>query len=1019
MNANSEYLKLIENYEDTEHWRSSWALWFDSYFDPTVKIIVQTIVPECKVSINTVVYSFTHNKSLNIHRTHENLSPEEVEIREKAFSTLVAYRYYYSTLSEIIQNNILTSYHFDQGYQGDGKMSIKLIDLERDLFKDIAREKEIIAPEGRAYNLKSGQMDNSFVLLDSNGNATPSEYANLRRSNPAEKKYQYEVIRWFLRRGILHLPKALYYKDGLATQDDLTILIKNNSLREAVRNVPQGKGLVDKNIFSYQTLNEIIEAIDDSQCAYHLNYRLGTFEAGFFELTEQDNTISHVYWVPLIIRWNGQETGGVFYINTDKSIEYKKLVTLAYALNGLLDNKVISELASLNRKSSETSAAVSISTRNINHNLGSHILGYLKNRLRDTMSIIENDVLSDLLNIDREYYLNKNNFKADNEGNWYIDKNSNLKLGFLTGLGDLLSYFQERQDYVGNIATGNTNYLGAVNLKGEVFDYFKAQKQVLSNIVLSEGYTYEDIEIYYSNVKSDTLVVLPVGRVGRQGVMTILENMIRNTAKHGQKKGAQRSKISISITISEPNSDFYAITFTDNSAIRSDEIIRTITGSLDKGLTKDGKINEENKGIKEMQIAAAWMRDIPLHKLGDTPENELPLLLPSLDEQGNLSYTFYLRKSKRFLIVTEKELDISFEGWKISSPQRAFAENIKENFDFILLDTTCTEDKIKADLYRKFVRCIDWDFNQNEFTDLDAHTAELIVYKYWLDLDKNRFMNQIAPNNASEAEIGIYDDADYVVNRSAKEKELISIVDSKQGGFSALNSKQILFVKHLDSENDYDVFLSRKPEMNFMLYAESITGNNSTARLYREDQIDELWCMRMRVSDLTRILVFDERYWRNFTQHSQKDMLNELMKLKNITVCSLEYMDDELYLVTTEHIKMGKVSFNGTIHLMHEPSDTLRFHFISLHQGLLDRMRNHAKGVNENAIHLTDNRNIMENFRKNLPAIMGYTVHSGRSVSTSVPPGIPFIPLPALDSALYDSKFSLTSLFYSATPSAI
>lgn len=186
-----------------------------------------------------------------------------------------------------------------------------------------------------------------------------------------------------------------------------------------------------------------------------------------------------------------------------------------------------------------------------------------------------------------------------------------VALPFLVGMGDFLSYLQERQDFIATIATDYIPYFSPINFKDFIYDELNPDKRferhkdrrnlqpdniLLGNIARSEGlgrtiqttskrsgqlsdiilnfcskkFTMPDgkekdfddcIEIWNSNgnifngepvVNSSNVTIagrgnalkaleamrkwevsLPGGVIGRQAIFSIVENIIRNTAKHG------------------------------------------------------------------------------------------------------------------------------------------------------------------------------------------------------------------------------------------------------------------------------------------------------------------------------------------------------------------------------------------------------------------------------------------------------------------------------------------------------
>ena len=165
----------------------------------------------------------------------------------------------------------------------------------------------------------------------------------------------------------------------------------------------------------------------------------------------------------------------------------------------------------------------------------------------------------------------------------------NTTLPFLLGLGHFISYIQERQDFIATIATDYIPYFGNINFKDIIYDELNPDKRaerhtertngktdniLLGNIARSEGlgrinqstskrsgqladivlnFQDSDNNVFDGNpvVNKDNPIAgrenakkaldamrkweisVPGGVIGRQAVFSIVENLIRNTAKHG------------------------------------------------------------------------------------------------------------------------------------------------------------------------------------------------------------------------------------------------------------------------------------------------------------------------------------------------------------------------------------------------------------------------------------------------------------------------------------------------------
>lgn len=295
-----------------------------------------------------------------------------------------------------------------------------------------------------------------------------------------------------------------------------------------------------------------------------------------------------IYFEPEVDLGNGIFQKLIEFIMTKIAYEmgnFIRLISANYMFNlGL-------QLQENARKEALKSARSAIMSRNMSHNLGSHVMSYLKQSLSSVQRILDDRLLA-LLFEDNADMLR--NIKDDLYKKIQDKNNEKGALPFLVGLGRFISYLQERQDFIATIATDFIPYLSTVNFKDFIYDElnpdkryerhkdrknFKTDNILLGNIARSEGLgrptsptitlckgenednlkeesKLNDIVIKFrtfdgnpvkdlnGNVQNklgndalnhmrDYDLSLPGGVVGRQAIFSIVENTIRNAAKHG------------------------------------------------------------------------------------------------------------------------------------------------------------------------------------------------------------------------------------------------------------------------------------------------------------------------------------------------------------------------------------------------------------------------------------------------------------------------------------------------------
>lgn len=421
------------------------------------------------------------------------------------------------------------------------------------------------------------------------------------------------------------------------------------------------------------------------------------------------------------------------------------------------------------KKEAIKSAKAAIMSRNMSHNLGSHVMSYLKQKLGSITSILneENKVLYNL-------YDGKNFEKPLRE-----IVSSNVQLPFLVGTGRFIGYLQERQDYIATIATDYIPYGAPVNMKDAIYDELNPDLRymrhndadnnrplniLLSYIAKSEGLTRENMGKAYKEAlekmeekkamspNDETLddkkiallkyrtehdilfgykkyeidekgkvttaefgldeynndsahpalfevrgynFSLPGGLVGRQALFSIIENLIRNAAKHGNTRMVDNLEFTFDVidlydfdncidiesricnenyrklynqATDRPN--LYLLTITDNLKYEDDVVDKLHEGLYEPYIDDaTGNMKTGNKGIKEIRISAAWLRSetnedayLKYGKYGKGQKSGLaPLVGVELTKEKHLRYMICVQQD-RFAAVITKGMQLETVG---------------------------------------------------------------------------------------------------------------------------------------------------------------------------------------------------------------------------------------------------------------------------------------------------------------------------------------------------------------------
>lgn len=330
-------------------------------------------------------------------------------------------------------------------------------------------------------------------------------------------------------------------------------------------------------------------------------------------------------------------------------------------------------------------AAISqVLARTMSHNLGSHSLNALATE--QAMS----DLLKHLLlRIDRSRIPGRISGESPPEWKDAIDQ-------FTEWLARYNNYLRERMDFLADITTAVPAFETRTPLvQGLLKGY--AENHLLTTTIAGSpdfDYCWDPIinpDVNGRSTKEDILVSIPSDVLGRHALYVIMENVVRNSSKHGAHPTGNPVSYSVKVEkVKEgKHSDMLKVTIQDDKEGRLSEeheaykvlddagkknawtiegLVRERNASIkDKVLGEDGRVRTSAWGMLEMKACAAYLRRVALEELdeekyhpkGETDEQlaareELPLLEAVHNEDGFFGYAFYLLRPKDVMVIGEK-----------------------------------------------------------------------------------------------------------------------------------------------------------------------------------------------------------------------------------------------------------------------------------------------------------------------------------------------------------------------------
>lgn len=646
------------------------------------------------------------------------------------------------------------------------------------------------------------------------------------------------------------------------------------------------------------------------------------------------------------------------------------------------------------------SAKAAIMSRNMSHNLGSHVMFYIKQKLQSVSKIVDNKVLDNIIprTIDD---IAKAVKIADVVAK--VNENKDIELPFLVGLGQFINYLQERQDYIATIATDYIPANSTISFKDFVYDELKPELRyerhhptedsrkndagwqpgnlLLDYIAYSEGYrSCDDIEILFGEFDGRTPqdgshaekdfkklrefnIAVPGGVIGRQAIFSIFENIIRNAAKHSERRNDNKLVLQLSL-LDKTDALFQSERFIskreDNQAqyekfgrhladlyvgdSKSESLdkyhilrikidmpndpnsVQNLVTKLADPYIEDGRMKETAKGLKEIRISAAWLRGYSIDTI--IPATEPPAISiysdffnknDQKDQRVTLSYILCIPKPCRVAFVKDEQ-DREYKtinevlglyGCKVFV--NPFKLEKQEECDKLIneianYEIVCMPKHLEEQL-RSFVssRCItDNETTNRLFEDLRKSTDKKVIddlvgsiYEEWFRdayngntpklviADGKAVQNKKKANGSLSCDsnvilttTGMIADEDNTSNQKSVSGNNASISETKTTVTQEDVRGAVVYSTHFkglvsksEGPDGYNTWLQDA------ICIESVTGNNSTARLIRQDEWTKEWKTKILSAGMARVAIFDERIFSSFISRESNAKVDNLIGL--------------------------------------------------------------------------------------------------------------------------------------------
>lgn len=630
------------------------------------------------------------------------------------------------------------------------------------------------------------------------------------------------------------------------------------------------------------------------------------------------------------------------------------------------------------RQAAVSAAIAQVMARNMSHNFGSHVLSNLISdkvyeNLRD--AAVQSD-----LKMFKSFALENDLFK----------ENENHQLQYF------FQYLKSRMDYLSEVTFGVSNLLTTKMVYNDVMKELDQVRILLNYISGVSDFKYQ-FQILHNNKKIDLTtendigIAFPSDVLGCQAFYNIIENIIRNTAKHSKPtQNGETLIFTINIRDNFANTDdlkdiegineLYCVEI-DNGVAEND-IDTLINGTNDKkGLIdflNDSVLDEYNNlrshslGLLEMKSSAAFLRQIDLPEIvsddyfvdkSDSYYHErngqkrLNILKAFKTDNGHLGYRFFVQKPKEILLVGDdwrictKEENENEEQWKEKEENirkqllnygiqiiktNEFKTAMKEGVSFahqFLLYSTEVSQAVNAKDYKTLLPLRKISVNEEDWTEISG---------YWTPQEQ-----QPSNLNFKDAFQKLKDWAWHKAWHKLWHEESVSISIS-----GALNSSrhQVVFLDHGDTfDNTKESAKTKISEGEIVeAWVENMTsktygklpryselaskGSDKPFTNYIENLFEEEG-LRIELLEAyhNKIIVIDERVQR-FAEKNNENGISCMELFKSTNVCCPPLSD--IPLDPTDFVKnnlIGKV-IDFIDRSLNKDA------FLLIHYGILERM---------------------------------------------------------------------------------
>lgn len=475
------------------------------------------------------------------------------------------------------------------------------------------------------------------------------------------------------------------------------------------------------------------------------------------------------------------------------------------------------------RETAVRSAVGQVSSRNFSHNFGSHVFSKLMSN--DTYENIEK--------------------LASNDA--YVSCYDKMSITPGEQLACFLQYVKNRMDYLSELTFGVSNILTAKKIYSDVFKELDRVRLLLNHISGVSGFKYKFC-LKHNGVDlgegRDISVAFPSDVLGIQALFNILENIIRNTAKHAMRNDVASGCETFTIEFSDNDdfSEYYCVEI--DNGIKESNIDFLVKGQNERinSSILDGANNlrTHSLGLLEIEASAAFLRQIDIAKIDsyeyqfendDAYRNKLGnlIILKAINKKGALGCRFFLQKPKEFLFVGD--------GWESNLQNRKnllnYGVRVIKSDEFVKL---LRKGKSFAHQFLIYNNAISTEAETLLSDDNDSktllplkklkfnHDQTLMVLNMFKDANKFELVHRL-----KEIAWNLYYQQVILEEQKNPLNDCISITGSviTPDEETVLPPNQVVFINHATANNHMDKWDSAQENQSFEAWVENFSSRSS------------------------------------------------------------------------------------------------------------------------------------------------------------------------------------------------